>query len=311
VKTRGASAFREIATFGEPPATQVSLLCPTWPLLATSGTDGSIRLWDLLSHRCVQVLRTELHQRTGHDALALSLAFSPDGALLASGHVDGSIHLWHLESGREYPARLRHEQMVGALAFSPDGGILASGGMDATLKLWEVGAAIAGEARRELHRQPAGVTSIVYAAGGSSVITGHANRIVRVSDAKSGRLLATLRGPEGPVHLLCLAPDGRRLAVASQDRRTRFFDLETRQPEAMLPSQRKPTTALSFFGDGTHLLLVAGDNAVQLWEVESQTSVASLWGPADESFAGVALYGEEDHIAVALTDGRVRLWGPA
>ena len=35
-------------------------------------------------------LRSDLHQRSGHDAAVLSLAFSPDGSLLASGHADGA-----------------------------------------------------------------------------------------------------------------------------------------------------------------------------------------------------------------------------
>jgi WD40 repeat protein len=306
---RGASAFRELATFGEPPATQLALLCPSRPLLATSGSDGAIRIWDLNSHRRVQILRSELHQRTGHDALALSLAFSPDGQLLASGHVDGAVHLWHLESGDEYPVRLRHENIVGALAFSPDGQTLASGGMDSNLKLWNVEAAVAGEARRELHRQPSGVTAIAYAGGGAWVVTGHGNRVLRVTDTKTGRLAASLRGPEGQVHLLCLAPDGKRLAVASQDRTLRFYDLEARVQMFVLPAQRKPTSSLSFFGDGTHFATVAQDNAVQLWDSDKRTSLASLWGPADESFASVALY--DDHIAVALADGRIRLWGLA
>jgi eukaryotic-like serine/threonine-protein kinase len=309
LRQRGASAFRELATFGEPPATQLGLLCPTRPLLATSGSDGAIRIWDLGSQRRVQILRSELHQRTGHDALALALAFSPDGQLLASGHVDGAVHLWHLESGEEYPVRLRHENIVGALAFAPDGQTLASGGMDSNLKLWNVEAAVAGDARRELHRQPSGVTSIAYAGGGSWVVTGHGNRVLRVSDAKTGRLVATLRGPEGQVHLLCLAPDGKRLAVASQDRTVRFFDLETRAQMFVLPAQRKPTSSLSFFGDGCHFATVAQDNAVQLWDLEKRSSLAALWGPTDESFASVALFG--DHIAVALADGRIRLWGPA
>jgi WD40 repeat protein len=278
-------------------------------LLATSGSDGAIRIWDLASQRRVQILRSDLHQRAGHDALALSLAFSPDGQLIASGHVDGAVHLWHLESGEEYPVRLKHESIVGALAFSPDGQTLASGGMDSNLKLWNVEAAVAGEARRDLHRQPSGVTSVAYAGGGAWVVTGHGNRVLRVSDTKTGRLVATLRGPEGQVHLLCLAPDGKRLAVGSQDRTVRFFDLDARVQIFVLPPQRKPTSSLSFFGDGSHFATVAQDNAVQLWDTDKHSSLASLWGPADESFASVALFG--DQIAVALSDGRIRLWGPS
>jgi serine/threonine protein kinase len=311
LRIRGAGVFQELATFGEPPATSAALRSPAGDLLATSGSDGAIRLWDLRSRIRVQTLRSDLHRRTGHDALATSLAFSPDGALLASGHVDGQVHLWHMASGEEYPARLRHDALVGALAFSPDGRTLASGAMDSTLKLWDVHKACVGEPTRELHRQPSGVTAIAYAKDGAQLVTGHANRILRVLDARSGRLTATLRGPEALVNLLCLSPDGRRLAAASHDRTIRLFDLERRQQVQLLPGHRRPATSLAFFADGLHLASVALDNAVQLWDLDTQTALAALWGPAAESFAGVALFGQGDHIAVALADGRIRVWGPA
>ena len=311
LRVRGAGAFRELATFGEPPPTSASLRSPAGDVLATCGSDGAIRLWDLRSRIRVQTLRTELHRRNGHDALATSLAFSPDGALLASGHVDGQVHLWHMASGGEYPARLRHDALVGALAFSPDGRTLASGGMDSKLQLWDVLRVCAGDATRELHRQPSGVTAVSYVKGGALLVTGHANRVLRVLDARSGRLAATLRGPEALINLVCLAPDGRRLAVASHDRTIRVFDLERREQVLVLPGHRKPVTSIAFFGDGLHLASVALDNSVQLWDLEARAALAALWGPAAESFAGVALFGEGDHIAVALADGRIRIWGPA
>jgi WD40 repeat protein/tRNA A-37 threonylcarbamoyl transferase component Bud32 len=311
LRIRGAACFRELATFGEPPSTQSVCLSPVRDLLAASGTDGAIRLWDLHSRTRILTLRTELHERTGHDASAISLAFSPDGALLASGHVDNAVHLWDLGKGTEVPVRLRHDAMVGALAFSPDGSTLASGSMDANLRLWDVGAALSGEARRELHRQPSGVTAVAYAAGGDLVVTGHARRVLRVIDAMTGRLVASLRGPDALVNLLCLAPDGRHLAVGSHDRTIRLYDLEEKKQVALVASHKRPAISLSFFDDGQHFATVAQDNAVYLWDVEKTAPLAALWGPPDESFAGVALFGNNDHIAVALADGRIRLWGPA
>jgi hypothetical protein len=311
LRLRGASVFRELATFGEPPASQASRLSPVGDLFATAGTDGSIRVWDLHSRTRVKVLRTEMHLRSGHDAKATTLAYAPDGRLLASGHVDGAVHLWDVDRAEEAPVRLRHEQMVCALDFSPDGAVLASGGMDSTLKLWDVGAALAGEARRELHRQPSPVTALTYGGGGSWIATGHTNRVLRVHDAATGRLLATLRGPEALVNVLCPAPDGRRLAAASHDRRIRFFDVATREQLFFVEGHRRLTTSLTFFSEGTHFATVGLDNAVHLWDLGTLEMVAALWGRAEESFLGVALYGAGDHIAVALADGRIRVWGPA
>jgi WD40 repeat protein len=300
-----------MGTFGEPPATKEAALSPVADLLAVAGVDGAIRLWDLRSRNRAHVLRTDLHRRTGHDAAALSLGFSPDGSLLASAHVDGVVHLWDMAKGEEVPVRLRHDESVGALAFSPDGATLATGSLDANLRLWDVGAVLSGEARRELVRQPSGVTALAWTGGGDWVLTGHTSRVLRLTDPHRSRLLATLRGPEAPVSLLMLSPDGRYMAVASHDRTVRLFDLATREQAAVLEGLRRPATAVCFLADGGYLATVCQENAVQLWDLESRSPGTTLWGPADESFVSLALFGESNHLAVALADGRIRVWGPA
>ncbi len=313
LREKGASYFRELALFGEPPATSTGMVSPSREMFALAATDGGIRLWDLRSRLRTQTLRTEMHQRTGHDAVCLCLAFSADGRRLASGHVDGAVHLWDVERGQEIPVRYRHDALVGAVAFSPDGVTLASGGMDQTLKLWNLPAAEAGESRREMHRQPAGLTALAYVGGtGAFLATGHVNRALRLVDTRTGRLIATLRGPEGQVSLLAASPDGRQLAAASHDRSLRLFDVESRQQTFVAVAHRtRPTTSLAFFPDGRHLASVAQDNAVQLWDVAAQAPMAVLWGQSGESFTAVALRGGGDHVAAALADGRIRLWGPA
>jgi serine/threonine protein kinase len=310
LRARGAGAFRELGTFGEPPATKETALSPVADLLAVAGADGAIRLWDLRSRNRANLLRTDLHRRTGHDAAALCLGFSPDGSLLASAHVDGVVHLWDMAKAEEVPVRLRHDESVGTLAFSPDGATLATGSLDANLRLWDVGAALGGEARRELIRQPSGVTALAWAGGGEWILTGHSARVLRLTDPIRSRLLATLRGPEALVSLLTLSPDGRHMAVASQDRTVRLYDLATREQSALLTGLRRPATALCFLADGGFLATVCQENAVQLWDLETRAPGATLWGPSGESFVGLALFGESNHLAVALADGRIRVWGP-
>jgi eukaryotic-like serine/threonine-protein kinase len=311
LRSRGAAAFRDLGTFGEPPATKEAALSPVADLLAVAGADGAIRLWDLRLRNRAHVLRTDLHRRTGHDAAALSLAFSPDGSLLASAHVDGVVHLWDMTKGEEVAVRLRHDESVGTLAFSPDGATLATGSLDANLRLWDVGAILSGEARRELMRQPSGVTALAWAGGGEWILTGHSSRVLRLIDPHRSRLLATLRGPEALVNLLALSPDGRYMAVASQDRTVRIYDLATREQAAMLAGLRRPATAICFLADGGFLASVCQENSVQLWDLDAQEATAALWGPGGESFVSVALFGESNHLAAVLADGRIRVWGPA
>jgi hypothetical protein len=171
----GAECMREVITFGEGPAASAACLSPRHDLVATSGSDGAIRLWSLASRGRTATLRSDLHQRTGHDAASRAIAFSSDGRTLASGHVDGCVHLWDLRRAAEIPAHLRHEGAVGDVVFSPDGAVLVSGAQDATVKFWDVRAAWSGEARRVLYRQPSSVTALAFAGGATWLVTGHTN----------------------------------------------------------------------------------------------------------------------------------------
>jgi WD40 repeat protein/uncharacterized caspase-like protein len=61
-------------------------------LLASGGTDNTIKIWDVAT-------RNELRTLTGHTSAIESIDFSPDGRLLASASDDGSTFLWDTKTG--------------------------------------------------------------------------------------------------------------------------------------------------------------------------------------------------------------------
>ncbi len=302
-RPRQASALREAVVFGEAPGSHGALLASDGERLVLAGADGALRVWSLARRERLLTLRTEMHRRTSREAIAVALAISADGRWLASGHVDGAVRLWDLEGGAELACRLRHDASVPALAFSPDGATLASGGLDATLKLWDLEGARAGDARRELLRQPAPVTAIAWV--GDELVTGHANRVLRVLDGGSRRLLATLRGPEGAIAHIAADPRAHWIAVASQDRDVTVFDLERRAPVARLGLPRRPASGLAL-ADG--LLAIANlEHGVPLWDLRAAPpSSTTAWAGAGESCVAVAL--PPRGLAAVLQDGRVRLF---
>ncbi|HVT19548.1 MAG TPA: hypothetical protein VHQ90_25625 [Thermoanaerobaculia bacterium] len=95
---------------------------PDGAILAASGDDGMIHLWNLASR--VEIARFgPLKRETGE---VHALAFSRDGTILASGSFGGSVRLWSVPALRELGnLEPRPGLRVNSVAFSPDGRMLA------------------------------------------------------------------------------------------------------------------------------------------------------------------------------------------
>lgn len=109
---------------------------PNSELVATGGSDGQIRIWDVQTGK--------LTRRIDHGQRVTSVAFSPDGLQIASGHWPDSpeiqpvsVNVWDVDTGELLRTLPGHSESVFGLAYSPDGRTLASGGANGIVKLWD------------------------------------------------------------------------------------------------------------------------------------------------------------------------------
>lgn len=105
---------------------------PDGSLLATCGTEGGIRLWDLRSGRAVMTMAK------AHIGAATCLDFTGDGRTLASGGGDNMIKIWDLRGKRCAYSIPAHKGLVSGLRFAGGSGgdVLVSSSFDRSIKTW-------------------------------------------------------------------------------------------------------------------------------------------------------------------------------
>lgn len=105
----------------------------TTTMIASGGTDGTVRIWDYQRRTCIGSLR-------GCTGVLSVLEFSPDvksHTVFAAGS-ENIIHAWNYES-REIAFKLAgHLTKVTSLTFTTDGQFLVSSGRDKVLILWDL-----------------------------------------------------------------------------------------------------------------------------------------------------------------------------
>ena len=138
VELPSGRALTEITTPGlhplfslEGPTFTVMTFSPDGKLLAVSGDDAIVRVFDVAKGQ-------ERTRHQLHSAPVKALAFAPDEAIVFESGADRAVVLADAETGRETRRFVGHQGEVNSLTFSSDGKALASGSSDLTVLVWNV-----------------------------------------------------------------------------------------------------------------------------------------------------------------------------
>ncbi|WP_424851994.1 trypsin-like peptidase domain-containing protein [Streptomyces sp. SAI-170] len=315
---------------------------PDGRTLATGGTDGAVRLWDVATG----ATRTTL---SGHPGGVSSVAFSPDGRLLATGGADAAVRLWDAATGKvrttltgrtdgwwvafspdgrtlattgsthdtvqlwDVPTGRNHATLTGhtgdvySVAFSPDGRTLATAGGDTTVRLWDV---TTGKTRTTLTGHTRYVLSAAFSPDGRTLASASSDTTVRLWDVTTGKTRTTLTGHTDEVESVAFSPDGRTLATTGADAGVRLWDVTTRTMRTSLIGHSGDVWSVAFSSDGRTLATGGADTMVRLWDVTASANRTSLTGHSGDVWS-VAFSPDGRTLATAGSDDTVRLWDVA
>jgi len=312
-------------------------------MMATTGFDGNVRIYDPRSGERLCVLR-------GHKSYVLSLAFSPDGRQLVSGANDTTARIWDVTEARELLVLRGHTvgeaRGVYDVTYDRDGRRVATSSADRTIKIWDTHSAAAFRSREKkessgspsvppsdddrfvAHRDPSlefttleGHTNVVlrisFSPNSERIASASLDGSVKIFDVRTAQEILSFDGHDRSVTSVAYSPDGRCVASGTgslDDKPGKILVWKADSGEVVgrFEGHKGPISALRFFPDGTRLVSTSGNMAagthgeVKVWDVESGEELVDLAG-IKGAVAGVAV-SPDGQMITTCGFGGIRLW---
>ncbi len=235
---------------------------PDHDLIALGGTDGTIKIWDMI--------RRESRITFGGGAAITALVFSADGSRLAAADGDGWLRVYTWETST--PLLERQSSVLGttrllahAVAFSPDAEQLAVA-MDQTVEL----VAMTNTPTRAL--TVGGYTQFAtYSADGAVIAAGVSDSGISLWSTVQAQRIATLPNTSGSRVDGDFSPDGTMIVTTSVNQPPVLWNVAAMTQQSggafEIPIESRTILEVEWTDDGRLILLFDANGAIYAWGI--------------------------------------------
>src|SRR5262245_8371166 len=260
--------------------------------IAAGARDGSIKVWNAADAK-------ESFRMTGHVGAVTGLAYAANAPLLASCGVDGTLRFWNPATGQVVAMVGAHATPVHALALSANAAYTAAS--DGSVKIWQLPPVTS----KPLAGHQDTVRVLAMSADGATVVTGSADKNVRVFNTESGQVQKTLTSPNA-VTAVGLSGTGNTATTAAGTATGQVILWgPDGKPMFQTQAHNGSVTSVSYNPGGAQLLTSGADGNVTIWALPI-VPTKTFAHPSDIRSAVISTDGKR--ILTGAGDNQMRLW---
>ncbi|WP_445627966.1 protein kinase domain-containing protein [Nostoc sp. DSM 114167] len=279
-------------------------ISPDGKTIASSGDNGTIKLWNLATGKLIASLK-------GHFQQVNVVVISPDGKLLVSASDDNTIKIWNLATRKQIRTLTGHSDSVHALAISADSETLVSASDDNTIKIWDLAT---GEQIRTLAGHTFWVRSVAISPNGVILASGSFDKTIKIWNLAKGYPIRTLEGNSQTVTTVAISPNGKTLASASRDvydglrlRTIKLWNLATGRELRTLAGHSNTVTSVAFSPDGKIVASGSRDRTIKLWNTATGEEILTLAGHTN-TVTSVTFTPDGKTLVSGSEDNTIKIW---
>ena len=273
-------------------------------IIATSGDDGTLRLWNLQGQ--------ELSKVQAHQDSIESINFSRDDRLIATAGKDGVAKLWQLNGNQIIQTRVvklqGHQGSVHSVDFSSKSDFLATAGEDGTVRLWD----FQGKELRKFTADIVSVKAVRVSEDDKLLATASSNGTVKLWSLNINNKfeltpLAEFKSHQGRIESIRFSKDAKTLVSSGADDGMVKIWTVPKKLFILLKRHKGSIKSVRFSPDGNRIATAGEDGKVILWNRNGDI-LQEIPHPSKVNSVRFSPKTDDKLLATAGEDGQVWLW---